>query len=130
MNLIKNNHTKTAFTQIELIAVIIIIGLLAMTAIPKLAATRDDASLAADVSNMAQCIMDASSTYTAQGVDISSGDSDSCDSVVCFDITYGTNGSNFKVETNPSADSFCGRVDDVGGHLARTYTFRGSRISI
>jgi len=130
MYLIKYNHLKPAFTQIELIIVIVIIGILATNAIPKLAATRDDARLAADVSSMAQCIMDASSTYTGQGIDIRSGDSDSCDSVVCFDITYATNGTNFKVETNSSSDGFCDRVDEVGGHLAKTYTFRGSRISL
>ena len=130
MNLIKYNHFKLAFTQIELIVVIVIIGILAINAIPKLAATRDDARLAADVSSMAQCIMDVSTTYTGQVVDIRSGDSASCDSVVCFDITYGTNGTNFKVETNSSSSDFCDRVDEVGGHLAKTYTFIGNRISL
>ena len=121
---------KKAFTQIELIAVIIIIGILAINAIPKLAATRDDANLAADVSNMSQCIMDASGTYTAQGMDLQEEDSISCQRVVCFDITYSHNGENFKVETNSSADGFCSDVDEVGGHLAKTYTFRGTRVRI
>ncbi len=34
---------KTAYTMIEMIFVIVIIGILAAVAIPKLAATRDDA---------------------------------------------------------------------------------------
>jgi len=37
---------KSAFTMIELIFVIVVIGILAVVAIPKLAATRDDAYLA------------------------------------------------------------------------------------
>ena len=34
---------RTAFTMIELVFVIVILGILAVVAIPKLAATRDDA---------------------------------------------------------------------------------------
>ena len=47
---------KKAFTMIELVFVIVIIGILAMIAIPKMAATRDDAKIslvAADVANAA-----------------------------------------------------------------------------
>ena len=36
---------KNAFTMIELIFVIVILGILAAVAIPKLAATRDDAQV-------------------------------------------------------------------------------------
>lgn len=45
-----NRH---AFTMIELIFVIVVLGILAVIAIPKLAATRDDA----DISRMGQDIM-------------------------------------------------------------------------
>lgn len=44
---------KNAFTMIELIFVIVIIGILASVAIPKLAATRDDAEISALASNVA-----------------------------------------------------------------------------
>lgn len=44
---------KTAFTMIELIFVILVLGILAVIAIPKLAATRDDA----EISRMASDIM-------------------------------------------------------------------------
>ena len=42
----KNLKNKKAFSMIELIFVIVIIGILASVAIPKLAATRDDAFIA------------------------------------------------------------------------------------
>ena len=41
----KNQKSKNAFTMIELIFVIVIIGILASVAIPRLAATRDDAEI-------------------------------------------------------------------------------------
>jgi general secretion pathway protein G len=44
---------KKSFTMIELIFVIVILGILAAVAIPKLAATRDDADIAGKVSKIA-----------------------------------------------------------------------------
>ena len=41
----KNQKLKKAFTMIELVFVIVIIGILASVAIPRLAATRDDAEI-------------------------------------------------------------------------------------
>ena len=41
----KNQKSKLAFTMIELIFVIVIIGILAGVAIPRLSATRDDAEI-------------------------------------------------------------------------------------
>ncbi len=58
---------KTAFTMIELIFVIVIIGILAGIGIPKLAATRDDAKDSALVSNLRICMGDASSEYQSKG---------------------------------------------------------------
>ena len=58
---------KKGFTMIELIFVIVILGVLASVAIPRLAATRDDAEVAKAATNLATAISDISAYYTAQG---------------------------------------------------------------
>ena len=56
---------KTAFTLIELIFAIVIIGVLAAVATVKLSATRDDAKAVKAKRNLAVCLGDISSYYTA-----------------------------------------------------------------
>jgi prepilin-type N-terminal cleavage/methylation domain-containing protein len=56
-----------AFTMIELIFVIVIIGILAAVAIPKLSATRDDAAIATIISNARVALGDFEGYYTSQG---------------------------------------------------------------
>ena len=58
---------KKGFTMIELIFVIVILGILAAVAIPRLAATRDDAEITKTISNTALVVRDMTSYYTAQG---------------------------------------------------------------
>jgi type II secretory pathway pseudopilin PulG len=53
--------------MIELIFVIVIIGILAAVAIPKLAATRDDAKISNIIANARTAYGDLSAFYTAQG---------------------------------------------------------------
>ncbi|WP_414717480.1 type II secretion system protein [Sulfurovum sp.] len=53
--------------MIELIFVIVIIGILAAVAIPKLAATRDDAKISQIIANTKTAYRDMSSFYTAKG---------------------------------------------------------------
>ncbi|WP_373032468.1 type II secretion system protein [Sulfurovum sp.] len=64
--------------MIELIFVIVIIGILAAVAIPKLAATRDDATLSAMMANTKICIHDLASSYTGTEQEPTIDDYDSC----------------------------------------------------
>ncbi len=126
---IKTTQFRAAFTMIELIFIIVILGILFAIALPRLFAVRDDAKISADIANMAICIKDAGGTYGATGIDLAAGDSKACDAVTCYTITYGSDGSNFIVATNPSAANYCSRINTLGGHLAKTYTFKGTSVS-
>jgi general secretion pathway protein G len=58
---------RRGFTMIEMIFVIVIVGILASVAIPRLSATRDDAADARDCKNLSTCITDLMADYTARG---------------------------------------------------------------
>ena len=66
-NTTNNTQMRKGFTMIELIFVIVIIGILAAVAIPRLAATRDDAKVSACVQDVTTLMQDLSSYYTSQG---------------------------------------------------------------
>ena len=58
---------KKGFTMIELIFVIVILGILASVAIPRLAGTREDAEISTAVANLRTLLGDAASYYVVKG---------------------------------------------------------------
>ena len=81
---------KKGFTMIELIFVIVILGVLASVAIPRLAATRDDAEVAKAATNLTTAVSDIAAYYTAKGsfTVVSSGTGGAATKKVAFkDIT-------------------------------------------
>lgn len=58
---------RSGFTMIELIFVIVILGILASVAVPKLSATRDDAKISAAANNIQTAFQDFGSYYVSQG---------------------------------------------------------------
>ena len=58
---------KKGFTMIELIFVIVILGILASVAIPRLAGTRTDAEIATTVANLRTLLSDLNSYYVVKG---------------------------------------------------------------
>ena len=58
---------KKGFTMIELIFVIVILGILASVAIPRLAGTREDAEISAGIANLRTLLSDITTSYVAKG---------------------------------------------------------------
>ena len=148
---------KNAFTMIELIFVIVIIGILAAIAIPKLLATRNDAQTAALATQIKEGTKELISYYVSQGGEINFSQItnnktsqivlnelidrgwakviDDNHSVFYSDrnaktvcINYYTNGLKIKVETNSSDNStLCNDIKKI--IRDRNYTVFGSSVN-
>ena len=115
---------KKGFTMIELIFVIVILGILAAVAIPKLAATRDDAEISKTASNIQTLISDLGSYYTSQGEFASGSDAVKKMSNVknpvnakndkCLEVGAGNN-TNGEIGITIKTDGLCKQVWELPG---------------
>jgi len=145
-----------AFTMIELIFVIVIIGILAAIAIPKLMATRDDATTVTLSTQIKAGTKELISYYTAHGGEVNFSEipehktsqvilnelisrewikiDDDNHSVLYSDrknkivcINYYTDGANIKIETNTSNHSAL--CEDIKRFIKdRNYTVLKSKV--
>ena len=146
---------KKSFTMIELIFVIVILGILAAVAIPKLAATRDDAQTAALTTQLQDGTRELINYYTSQGGEVNFSEIDSSSQIVLNElinhgwvevlddthavfysdkeaktgcISYETNGKEISVEGNTSNNSgLCSSIKKI--ILDRNYSILNSVVS-
>ncbi len=122
---------KQAFTMIELIFVIVIIGILASLALPRLNATREDAKTTVEISNLRTCINDIASSYIAIGEE--KKDSAACRNLECHTIELNnTKDGNFSISPVASLTQkkYCNSVKRFAQQhqLNGSFSFGGSHI--
>jgi len=123
-----------------LIFVIVIIGILAAVAIPKLAATRDDAKISIEMANLSQVIINLGAEFAAQGAFNNYTVADADGATFCFDVAaLGSDGVTITPITS-SASNCSSLVLEGASSLAaaagllssdesaKTYTFGGMTI--
>jgi prepilin-type N-terminal cleavage/methylation domain-containing protein len=141
---------RAGFTMIELIFVIVILGILAAVAIPKLAATRDDANIAKAATDVATALQDMGAYYTAQGSfgtvkemtnvkmssegNLTTNPSYQVNSVDCVDFNTSATAladGNISVSFPASGNALCTKVQTMlaSKDMNKTHSFGGQKVS-
>jgi general secretion pathway protein G len=126
------HNLNQAFTMIETIFVIVIIGILAAVAIPKLAATRDDANAVKIANAVSVCINDAGDEYIRTGSFHGFTQKDANLTVSCrfaskcFEFVEDDDNGSLSVDANTSQDSrACKSAQDIASRnlLSSVHSF-------
>lgn len=109
---------KHAFTLIELIFAVVIVGILAAIAMPKLAATRSDAEGAAVVSGLAACINEAGNRFMLTGSFSHYSQDDNMTANCrkakeCFSFVENDDNGSLKVDNLVSTDKKCVEAQEI-----------------
>ena len=96
--------------MIELIFVIVILGVLASVAIPRLAATRDDAEVAKAAANLTTAVNDIAAYYTAKGTFNATNSKGSLTSEAIKDFRQITNALDKDGKLNVKGKIVCAQI--------------------
>ncbi|MBU0581339.1 MAG: type II secretion system GspH family protein [Candidatus Margulisbacteria bacterium] len=96
---------KNAFTMIELIFVIVILGILAAIAIPKLTATRDESLIVRELSDLKTAKMDVMSHVLITN-DVTTVPANN---LICFDVQVDSN-KTLTITEKSNAPVYCAKA--------------------
>jgi len=139
--------------MVEMVFVIVILGILAAVAIPKLSATRDDAEVAAGLQRATMLITDIGSYYTGHGIfaevekmtneellkaDLTKFDGNLTNTTAyfgntartkkCFTVTIDDMNGTLNITPASDGSAYCDALISQMGKLAGTHQFGGSAI--